>query len=158
MSRDTTMVEVLRRYSNMPLPQKVTRLAQAAESAQPIERPCPTGRIHRVSQRLDQAAIEQLLQDYRDGLPSLELGRKYQLGKSTVLGLLRQHQVAVRRTPPLTVAQLDQAASWYAAGDSLKQIGERLQRDAETIRTALKRSGVVLRTAGRPLQRLRASA
>lgn len=146
------MVELLRRYSNMPLPQKVIHLAGESETEQLVERPSrPAGRIHRVSQRLEPELIAQLVRDYQDGqLSSLALARKYHLSKGAVLDLLHQHDVPIRRTPPLTTAQIEQATRYYLAGDSLQCVGKRLQRDAETIRTALKRTGVPLRPAGRP--------
>lgn len=152
-------MELLRRYSNTPLPLKAVQYARTFDPHTPVATPIRhPGHIHQVGRRLSAAVIDQLLQDYQTGVPSTELTKRYQLGKGTVLSLLHQHHVAVRRTPPRTAVQIDQAVTWYTAGDSLKQIGQRLDRDAETIRQALKRSGVQLRPAGRPPRRFRAPA
>src|SRR4051812_33182780 len=99
----------------MPLPQKVVRLIRESEVGQLVERPArPSGHLHRISQRLEPEIIEQLLHDYQDDqLSSLILARKYHLSKGAVLDLLHQHGVSIRRTPPLTSAQLEQATTWY---------------------------------------------
>jgi hypothetical protein len=52
--------------------------------------------VYRITQRLDEATIQQLVQDYRDGIPTTRLTTRYGLAKATVLKLLREHGVAMR--------------------------------------------------------------
>jgi transcriptional regulator of aromatic amino acid metabolism len=90
-------VEILHRYSNLSPSPQATQLAAVAKTDAPAQEPARSpGHIHRAVQRLDSAVIEQLLQDYRDGLSTRQLATKYQLGKSTILRLLRRYGVLVR--------------------------------------------------------------
>jgi hypothetical protein len=58
------------------------------------------------------------------------------LGKGTVLKLLREHGVTMRRQG-LSLAEIDEAVELYAAGWSLAKIGQRLGRAHTVIRKAL---------------------
>jgi DNA-binding transcriptional regulator LsrR (DeoR family) len=49
-----------------------------------------------VNLRLDEQLMQQLLADYQGGRTGRELAERYGLARSTVIGLLRQHGVAVR--------------------------------------------------------------
>lgn len=94
---DYFLVEILRRYSNLSPSPQATQLAAVAKTDGPAQQPARSpGHIHRAVQRLDQAVIAQLLQDYQAGLTSRQLAAKYQLGKTTILRLLRRHSVQVR--------------------------------------------------------------
>ncbi len=70
-----------------------------------------------------------------------QLTNKYNLGKGTVLRLLRGHNVQLRKQP-LTANQVSQAIQLYQQGLSLAYVGERLGRDQSTIHDALRRAGV----------------
>ncbi len=65
----------------------------------------------------------------------------YNLGKGTVLRLLREHGVQLRRQR-MTAAEIEQAIQLYQAGNSLVAVGAKLGYDHGTIWQALKRAGV----------------
>src|SRR6478609_8314050 len=103
----------MQRYSRQPNLLRMARnLAKLQVNGGP-DRPEPALRTpRRVDARLtdkDRAAIAQA---YRDGIPSTALCREYQLGKSTVLQILAEAGVPMRRQP-LTDAQIDEAAQLY---------------------------------------------
>ncbi|MGX7678350.1 hypothetical protein ACSMXN_05590 [Jatrophihabitans sp. DSM 45814] len=53
-------------------------------------------RAHRIAQRLDETVIAELVQTYRDGIPTTQLTGRYGLAKGSVLKLLRAHDVQMR--------------------------------------------------------------
>jgi len=60
-------------------------------------------RVHAIERRLEASVVEKLVQDYEAGVPTPQLTKKYDIGKGTVLKLLRDHDVRVRRqglSPP----------------------------------------------------------
>jgi transposase-like protein len=65
----------------------------------------------------------------------------YNLGKGTVLRLLRTHGVQLRNQR-MTPEQIEQAIHLYSQGLSLVAVGEQLRYDHGTIWRALKRAGV----------------
>lgn len=65
----------------------------------------------------------------------------YNLGKGTVLRLLREHGVQLRNQR-ITQDEVSQAIRLYGQGLSLVTVGEQLGYDARTIHRALRRSGV----------------
>jgi hypothetical protein len=67
----------------------------------------------------------------------------YGLGKGTVLRLLHDHGAKVRGQG---LTDLQAAIQFYEAGWSLKQIGNKSDCDAETVRKALKAAGVQMRS------------
>jgi hypothetical protein len=93
---------------------------------------------------LQRDVITQLVADYQAGVETTELTERYQLGKGTVLKLLREHGVAMRRQG-LSPDEIDEAVGLYAAGWSLAKIGERLGRAHTVIRKALLDQGMHLR-------------
>lgn len=96
----------------------------------------------------DRAAIAEA---YRDGIPSTALCRQYQLGKSTVLQILAEAGVPMRRQP-LSEEQIDVAARLYeTAGLSLSQVCAELGLKQSSLQLAFTKRGMVLRppTGGR---------
>jgi hypothetical protein len=65
----------------------------------------------------------------------------YNLGKGTVLRLLRDHGVQLRNQR-MTPAEVTQAIQLYEAGNSLAAMGTQLGYDHGTIWQALMRAGV----------------
>jgi len=69
---------------------------------------------------------------------------RYYLGKGTVLGVLRRAGVQMRNQGAANI-DLGQAVALYEAGQSLKQLGERFDCDAETVRKEIREAGVRMR-------------
>lgn len=78
------------------------------------------------------------------------LASEFGVAKSTILRLLREERVVVRRQP-LADDQIGQAKSLYEAGLSLSEVAEEMQVNQETMRVAIIEAGVELRppTGGR---------
>ncbi|HEY2089952.1 MAG TPA: hypothetical protein VGH54_28515, partial [Mycobacterium sp.] len=109
-------VELVGRYSKLAnptvLPQFPTlQYGQLEYTGQ--DRLVPVPRIHAIERRLEADIIKQLVQDYEAGTPSTELTERYELGKGTVLKLLRAHGVTIRRQG-LSPAQIQEATALYA--------------------------------------------
>lgn len=82
---------------------------------------------------------------YAAGETSTALAAEYDVAKSTILGILRAHNVVVRRQT-LTVEQVSEAARLYESGLSLSQVAGRLDVNQETMRMAILKAGVTLRS------------
>jgi hypothetical protein len=85
--------------------------------------------------------VAQLVADYQSGMATTRLTSKYNLGKGTVLRLLRSHGVTLRHQP-LTPAQIAEAIQLYKQGWSLARVGAHLGREDSLIWLTLKRAGV----------------
>ncbi|MFL6137370.1 MAG: helix-turn-helix domain-containing protein [Frankiaceae bacterium] len=94
---------------------------------------------------MEPATIAQLVADYMAGAPSAELMRTYQLGKGTVLGLLREAGVTLRHQG-LSEEDLAEAKALYAAGLSVVKVANKLGQATGTVYWALKRAGVKMRS------------
>lgn len=97
--------------------------------------------MHAVARRLEPDTVARLVQDYESGVESTELTDRYQLGKGTVLRLLRQHGVTIRRQG-LSRGEVEEAIQLYAAGWSLARIGGKFGHAPTVIRKALLDAGV----------------
>lgn len=145
---------LIRRYSNHAQAHHLHDLAEQATSAQSA--PCTTthpSQVDRPSQhfhinrRLSPSTIIELVAAYKAGTNTPELCERYNIAKGSVLKLLQDHGVTMRRQP-LTEHQIDQAVTLYEAGQSLATIGTQLGSSPTTIRAALNTRGVVMRPAG----------
>lgn len=135
------MVELMGRYSNFPQPLLsglAERLIQDVGSPGPPKSPTPP--IHAVHRRLSPDTIQQLITDYQAGTPSTQLMFTYNLGKGTVLRLLRGHGVQLRNQQ-MTPEHIEQAIQLYGQGLPLVAVGEQLGYDPGTIWRALKQAG-----------------
>jgi hypothetical protein len=137
------VVELIGRYSNQTNPPLI-RVSTAVVFG-PLARP----RIHNAQKRLGPDKVTQLIADYQAGEPSTALMVKYQLGKGTVLKILKDHDVTMRRQG-FPTDRLPEAIQLYKQGWSTERIGDHLGCDKETVRQALMRSGVKVRNPGRP--------
>lgn len=104
----------------------------------------PPPRVHKVDLRLDPEIILRLVADYGDGTPTTVLTQRYTLGKGTVLKLLRERGVAIRRQgfPP---HQVTEAGQLYQSGLSLARLGARYGRSPTVVRKALLDAGITMR-------------
>jgi lambda repressor-like predicted transcriptional regulator len=104
-------------------------------------------RARQVQRRL---TSEQLVAEYQAGNDMHTLAADWHMHRTTIAAQLRRAGVALRRQG-LSAAQLQEAVRLYGGGWSCQRLGERYGCGAETVRQALKRAGVRLRT---PWERL----
>lgn len=81
---------------------------------------------------------------YESGAITTQLARDYGVAKSTIIGILWDKNVVVRRQP-LTPEQVSEAAHFYEDGLSLSQVATQLGVNQETMRVAIIKAGVALR-------------
>jgi hypothetical protein len=136
------MVEVVGRWSN---------LSEQGERLQVLVEMVPSGLVEpivrtkkRISRRLRQPEIEELVAGYKAGASVYELGRHFQIHRDTVASILERQNVP-RRGRPLTPAQIDEAVKLYGEGLSLAKIAPKLGCHPSTVRLALLEAGVRLR-------------
>lgn len=89
-------------------------------------------------QRLDVA------RRYESGDTTTQLAKDYGVAKSTIIGILRENRVVVRRQP-MTPEQVSEAVRLYESGLSLSQVAKRLDVNQESMRVAIIAAGVTLR-------------
>ena len=89
----------------------------------------------------DQASV---VTRYGRGETSTALAEEFGVAKSTILRILRENRVVVRRQS-LTPEQASEASRLYESGLSLSQVAEQLQVNQETMRVAIIAAGVTLR-------------
>ncbi|WP_433659364.1 recombinase family protein [Nocardia sp. CA-128927] len=88
---------------------------------------------------------------YEDGWSTNQLAMKYQLGKGSVLRLLRASGATIRQERRLTDNEIDHAIARYRNGESLARIAADLGVAADTVSAGLERRGIPRRdTHGRP--------
>jgi hypothetical protein len=155
---NATEVEVMQRYSNLDTVSKLFQklcadglISPDGKAISRSDRPAePIAQPFKLSQRLDDSTVNQLIKEYEDGKSSYELAASYNLNKGSVIRLLREAGVAIRRQS-LTTGQIEEAAQLYEAGRSLAKIGEHISANYGTVWRALKKRGVQMRdTHGRP--------
>ena len=106
--------------------------------------PMPAGR--RSWTKLPESTKRTIAERYVAGETSVTLAAEFGVAKSTVLKLLRDRNVVVRRQP-MTPEQVADAQRLYEMGQSLSQISTQMAIPQDTIRLALKAAGVQLRPA-----------
>lgn len=100
-----------------------------------------------VDLRLSSVDKAAMVEGYRRGIPTTTLCTEYHVSKDTVLRILAQAGVQMRRQP-MTPEQVDEAGRLYVGGLSLSQVSERIGAHQDTIRLALLRAGMTLRPSG----------
>lgn len=141
------MVELPRRYSNTRhLKDQLTKLqVRALQLADHPLRPLtPRAPDERLLGRLGPDGIAQLVAEYEAGADTTELVAIYGIGKGSVIRLLHDQGVPMRRQG-MTEEQHKEVARLYQQGDSLATVGRQLGFDAQTIRRALLGAGVRMR-------------
>ncbi|WP_382310476.1 helix-turn-helix domain-containing protein [Herbiconiux sp. UC225_62] len=101
--------------------------------------------------RLSPAAQAEVIRKYSNGsATSTALADEFKVAKSTILRILRENNVVVRRQP-LTGKQVTQATKLYESGLSLSKVANQMAVNQETMRVAILAAGVKLRppTGGR---------
>lgn len=145
------MVEVLRRYSRQSDIGKMCRnLRKLVDTELPerVEPAIAAARVHRVELRLAPEELAQLVLDYEAGWSSTELQARYRLGKGSVLRLLREAGVEMRRRP-LAAEQMRAITKLYESGLTIREVAAELGLPKTTVQDELAQSGVTMRPAAR---------
>lgn len=110
----------------------------------PVRRGDVPRRRQQAERRLPQQTIAELVAGYLEGRPTTELTHQFGLGKSTVLRLLREHDVPMRNQglPP---EQVIEAARLYQSGWSLAKIAAHLGVSTKHVHDRLLTARVVMR-------------
>ncbi|RBO83089.1 helix-turn-helix domain-containing protein [Nocardia puris] len=145
-SGKSVLVGLLARYSKQWSAQDLARIIALVESA-PRRRPVQTPPTpYRIARRLSPDTITAIVAAYQAGSTTPELCQRYGLSKGSLLKLLSDNGVTMRRQP-LTNDQITQAVQLYTDGNSLRTIARQLGSSFSTIREALIAHGVTMRPA-----------
>jgi len=98
--------------------------------------------MHRKLNPDEQAELVRL---YQAGASMLELSRKFECHRNTVVRHLEKAGVDVRPQKKMTPDLVAQATALYNQDQSLAEVGQLLGLEASTIGKALKRAGITLR-------------
>jgi DNA invertase Pin-like site-specific DNA recombinase len=149
----------MQRYSNLYALSKTLRILRTAGLISPDGRPVPRSdrspeqvelpQPFKLDQRLKPVIVAEIVSRYQAGEPSTAIAASYGLSKSSVIQLLREAGITIRRQG-LTDHQVAEAIQLYESGLSLAKIGARFSVDHGTVWRALKKRGVKMRdTHGR---------
>lgn len=136
-------VEVMCRYSNSTEQMKRAQRTLALVGRTWQERiVTDVPAAYRISLRLDDKAIGQLMTDYRAGLTGRDLAVRYGLARSSVIDILRTRGVRVRH-PRISTEDAALAVVLYQQGMRQIDIAEELGRSKSVIWHVLRRAGVL---------------
>ena len=123
--------------------QKLAELAAAvpADSTADLDEKSRSWLIRR---RLSDKQVAELVELYRSGVGTPVLAERFGISKPSVLYLLRDHGVRMRRQP-LTKTQRARAVQLYEEGRAIKPIAEALGSSFGAVHRVLKAEGVRLR-------------
>jgi transposase-like protein len=123
--------------------QKLAELAAVvpADSATDLDE---TGRSWLIRRRLTDEQVAELVELYRSGVGTPALSERFGISKPSVLELLHDRGVRMRRQP-LTKTQRALAAQLYEDGLAIKPIAETLGSSFGAVQRVLKAEGVRLR-------------
>jgi len=142
---------VIGRHANPVHPEKsveeleilVTRLRRLQS-----RRPAPSPTVpHSPLQRLTVAQLTNLVDAYNSGTSTNALAAAYGMSKGSVLKLLAQQHVDMRRQPP-TLEQVEKAAALYSQGNSIATVATKLGLSQTAVRNHLRKHGVAFRPRG----------
>jgi DNA invertase Pin-like site-specific DNA recombinase len=100
--------------------------------------------VRDVHRRLGREIIEQIVAEYEAGAHTTELMAKYRISKSSVLKILRENNVIMRRQP-MTSQQIEEAVALYEQGNSPKTTADHLKLTQQNVRLALLNANIDLR-------------
>ena len=142
MSRDTAVVEVIGRYSNLS---EQGELLRHLLEIVPNGPPKPTFQTKKqVQRRLRPKEIDDLVAAYQAGISVYELADHHRIHRATVSLLLERRGVP-RRYRLVEGDRITQAVNLYESGHSLSTVGSQMGVSPETVRNVLIRAGVTLR-------------
>lgn len=130
----------------LPPLEKLQKLAELA-AAMPIDSDADLGETARswlICRRLRDEQVAELVELYRSGVGTPSLSERFGISKPSVLELLHDHGVRMRRQP-LTKAQRARAVHLYEEGLAIKPIAAELSSSFGAVHRVLKAEGVRLR-------------
>lgn len=130
----------------LPPLEKLQKLAELAAVA-PADSDADldeTGRSCLVRRRLGDEQVAELVELYRSGVGTPALSERFGISKPSVLKLLHDRGVRMRRQP-LTKTQRARAVQLYEEGLAIKPIAEALGSSFGAVHRVLKAEGVKLR-------------
>lgn len=141
---------ILRNYSNRELAtRQLDVVIEAARASNRDPRRRTTPRVTAGTKKLTRKLHDEIVVGYERGLAVIDLARKYNISKTTVIGHLNREAV-IRRPRSMNVEQIDEAQAMYAGGLSLAKIGRQLGFDSTTVLKELRKRSVRTRdTHGR---------
>lgn len=122
-------------------------IAGLVRKAALVAPPARKTQIRNVARRLGRDTITQLVADYDSGTLTTRLMQRYGIGKQTVLNLLAEQGVKMRRQQPSSDVVME-AAELYRGAASIAAIAERLDVSYTALRHALHAAGVPIRPRG----------
>jgi hypothetical protein len=93
-----------------------------------------------------------LIAEYEAGASTVELQERFGLGKGSVLRLLHEAGVEIRRQP-MDDTRLDEIKRLYRSGLTIREVAAELAMPKTTVQDALARSGEPMRPASRVARR-----
>lgn len=128
-------------------------LSNSTSGGNPRRRTAPI-LLKQPNTRLRPEQVAQLIADYQAGVHLRELAMAYGISESTVKRHIRLSGVPHRKTWALTAEQVREASRLYIdEGWSILKLSKHLGCAEETLRNALRKNGITLRTRGRPKSR-----
>lgn len=130
----------------LPPLEKLQKLAELAAAA-PADSDADldeTGRSWLIRRRLSDEQVAELVELYRSGVGTPALSERFGISKPSVLELLHDHGVRMRRQP-LTRVQRARAVRLYEEGFAIKPIAAELGSSYGAVHRVLQASGVRLR-------------
>ncbi|WP_156371687.1 helix-turn-helix domain-containing protein [Microbacterium sp. Leaf203] len=103
-----------------------------------------TGRSWLIRRRLSDEQVTELVELYQSGVGTPELSKRFGISKPSMLELLHDRGVQMRRQP-LTKTQRIRAVQLYEEGLAIKPIAETLGSSFGAVHRVLKAEGVRLR-------------
>lgn len=114
------------------------------DSADATASPAPR-QIRQLQNHLPKDKKELVADAYRSGKPVKQIMAEFNIARTTVDRIARQHNIATRKVPALADAQVEHAIRLYESGLSLATTAQQLDSSPNTVRAALLRRGVTLR-------------
>jgi hypothetical protein len=144
------LVEVLRRYSRQTYQEKALRnIIRILDSELPPRaQDTQIGHVHRIDVRCDATVLETLVAEYGAGASTVELQERFGLGKGSVLSILHEAGVKIRRQP-MDEQRLEEIKRLYQSGLTIREVAAVLVVPKTTVQDALARLGQAMRPAAR---------
>lgn len=139
-------MEVLGRYGNLWYQGKRLRALFEMDLPEPTATSPRTPK--RVCRQLDEAEVAELVAGYAAGEHVSALAARFSVNPTTVEKYTYQHGLP-RRQVPLQPEQIEEATRLYQTGQSVKMVARQLGVGDTTIRRALTKAGVTMRSRGR---------
>jgi hypothetical protein len=141
------VVELLGRYRNQDIVDRLERILAGAGRDRPSARPV---RSLRRQKRLNSDEVRELVAARVSGAEISELAGRFGIDRNTVMTHLKREGVPGRRWPGRTLSdeQLEEAGRLYESGLRLDLVADRFNVRRHYLRDALAQAGFTIRRAG----------